>query len=102
MSVGLGNDRSLSPRVERAGVAFLLGLFLLQALVVIGSESPTKDEVAHLPAGYSYLKTWDFRMNLEQPPLPKLLAALPLLFMDPRLPVEHPSWAAPDYWAFGR
>ena len=83
-------------------MAFFLGLFLLQALAVITWESPTKDEVAHLPAGYSYLKTWDFRMNLEQPPVPKLLAALPLLFLDPHLPVDHPSWEAPDYWAFGR
>src|SRR5206468_5250809 len=62
----------------------------------------TKDEVAHLPAGYSYLKTGDFRMNLEQPPLPKLLAALPLLFVDPHLPVDHPSCKAHDEWDFGR
>jgi Dolichyl-phosphate-mannose-protein mannosyltransferase len=102
MSGRLGNDRSLSPRVERAGVLFCLGLFLLQALAVISSESPTKDEVAHLPAGFSYLKTWDFRLNLEQPPLPKLLAAVPLLFLDPKLPVDHPSWKAHEEWDFGR
>jgi len=55
-----------------------------------------------VPAGYSYLVTGDFRLNVEQPPLLKELAALPLLVDRPRLPLEHPSWGTPDYWSFGR
>ncbi|HEX8372328.1 MAG TPA: glycosyltransferase family 39 protein [Chthoniobacterales bacterium] len=45
-------------------------------------SSATYDEVAHLPAGYSYLLMDDYRMNTEHPPLIKKLAALPLVFRD--------------------
>ena len=44
------------------------------------NSSPTYDEVAHLPAGYSYLHWDDYRLNPEHPPLVKKLAALPLLW----------------------
>jgi hypothetical protein len=48
---------------------------------------PTIDEPVHLLGGYSYLKWRDFRVNPEHPPLVKMWAALPLLWMnvhDPR------------------
>jgi hypothetical protein len=45
----------------------------------IHSTSATFDETAHLPAGYSYLKWDDYRMNPEHPPLVKKLAALALM-----------------------
>lgn len=44
------------------------------------------DEVAHIPAGYSYLTQKDFRLNPEHPPLAKNLSALPLLFLDLNFP----------------
>ncbi len=44
------------------------------------SSSPTFDETSHLPAGYSYLRWHDFRLNPEHPPFVKKLAALPLLW----------------------
>jgi len=50
-------------------------------------QSPTIDEPVHLLGGYSYLKWSDFRVNPEHPPLVKMWAALPLLWMnvhDPR------------------
>ena len=39
-------------------------------------ESATFDETAHLPAGYTYLDRFDFRLNPEHPPLFKAWAAL--------------------------
>ena len=45
-------------------------------------QSPTIDEPVHLLGGYSYLKWGDFRVNPEHPPLVKMWAALPLLWMD--------------------
>lgn len=44
--------------------------------------SATCDEVAHLPAGYTYLAWGDFRLNPEHPPLVKALAAVPLVLFD--------------------
>jgi hypothetical protein len=42
-------------------------------------QSVTFDEVAHIGAGVSALQKLDLRMNPEHPPLPKILAALPLV-----------------------
>ena len=40
-------------------------------------------------------------MNPEHPPLAKLLAALPLLALHPRMNTSDPSWAKGDQVAFG-
>ncbi len=45
-------------------------------------ESATMDELAHIPAGYGYVKYLDYRLNPEHPPLVKALAAFPLLFQN--------------------
>ncbi len=50
------------------------------------------DELAHIPAGYGYLKYFDYRLNPEHPPIVKMLAALPLVFMDLKFPTESTSW----------
>ena len=67
----------------------------------IGGETQTWDEAFHLAAGYSYWRTGDFRMGSEQPPFAKMLNALPLLLLDPDVPVGHPSWAEAKQVGFG-
>lgn len=57
-------------------------VFSLFAISAARTSSATFDEVAHLPAGYSYLTLDDFRLNPEHPPLIKSLAAWPLLRAD--------------------
>src|SRR5262249_18697833 len=39
---------------------------------------------------------------LEQPPVARILAALPLLWLDPLVPLDHPSWRQRDEQTFGR
>lgn len=70
---------------RRAGwlVVALLAVFAVRVIDHSARICPTYDEPAHLAAGYSYLKWWDFRLNPEHPPLVKVLAALPLLALDP-------------------
>ena len=84
--------------------ALLLGSALFAGLAHLGvrNESPTFDEVAHLPAGYMHLTRLDFRLVPEQPPLVKTLAALPLLVMDVRVPDEDAAWARRRHYEFGR
>ncbi|MDD5530418.1 MAG: glycosyltransferase family 39 protein [bacterium] len=79
---------------------FLLSIFL-QTVLSMKNNSATYDEIAHLPAGYSYLKTGDFRMNQEHPPLIKQLCALPLLFLNLDFPVNREAWNASDQWKYG-
>ncbi|MFA6030445.1 MAG: glycosyltransferase family 39 protein [Elusimicrobiota bacterium] len=57
------------------------------------SSSAVYDETGYLPAGYSYLRWGDRRLNPEHPPLTKLLAALPLLSMGllPESPAFGPG-----------
>lgn len=51
-----------------------------------GKESITTDEKVHVPAGYSYWKFRDFRMNPEHPPLAKLFVGLPLYLKNIQYP----------------
>lgn len=64
------------------------------------SESQTVDEGAHLASGYSYWRTGDFRLNPEHPPLIKLIASVPLLFLPIHLPIDDPSWEDRNEWGF--
>ena len=69
-------------------------LFVLSgtAFLSMSQDSLTFDELAHIPAGYSYLTQKDYRLNPEHPPLIKDLSALPLLFLNLNFPEEHPTW----------
>jgi hypothetical protein len=72
---------AISRRVWEAGVVLLFGaVFAASVISFARNSSATFDEVAHLPAGYTYLRWHDYRMNPEHPPLVKKLAALPLLW----------------------
>jgi len=92
----------------------LLAVMLLALLAVLAGgaarrESVTVDEVSHIGAGVSYLQRLDLRMNPEHPPLPKVLAAIPLVLRGVRADYSHVSWTIserffPAYmgqWVFG-
>jgi len=82
---------------------FLVFVFLV-AVLSIKDDSLTMDEVAHLPAGYSYLTQKDMRLNPEHPPLIKDLATIPLLFIKGiKFPSEIKEWKEDinGQWGFG-
>ena len=91
----------------------IAGLLLLFMTILAGGaalrESVTIDEVAHIGAGVSYLQKLDLRLNEEHPPLPKVLAALPLVLRGTHADYSHISWTVsekffPAYvgqWVFG-
>jgi 4-amino-4-deoxy-L-arabinose transferase-like glycosyltransferase len=62
-------------------------------------SSLTNDELVHIPAGYQYLRTGNFRLNPEHPPLVKMLACLPLLVVNPRVYLE-PDGADQEFARF--
>lgn len=55
-------------------------------------DSPIVDEIAHIPAGFSYITRGDYRLNPEHPPLIKDLAAIPLAITGMKFPYEY--WEA--------
>ncbi|MGE5717076.1 MAG: ArnT family glycosyltransferase, partial [Acidobacteriota bacterium] len=76
----------LSARAERltsAGFLVLAGFFAVTALL---ADSAAFDEVIHLPAGIVHLKTGDLRLAPDHPPLARLWAALPSVFLPVALP----------------
>lgn len=84
-----------------AAVAALLAAMGTAQVTSALQETQTWDEAIHIAAGYSYLKTGDYRLNREHPPLFKLLCAAPLLALDPRLPLEDATWRDSDQVVFG-
>ena len=50
-------------------------------------ESQTWDEAIELASGYMYLKTGEYRIETQHPPLQKVISALPLLLLHPDVPV---------------
>jgi 4-amino-4-deoxy-L-arabinose transferase-like glycosyltransferase len=60
-------------------------LYVLVAWPALRENSATYDETAYVPAGFTYLARGDFRLSPEHPPLLKLLYALPLLPLRPRI-----------------
>lgn len=56
------------------------------------TDAPITDELAHIPAGYSYVHNLDYRLNPEHPPLVKALAMLPVLFLQPNFPTGSDAW----------
>ncbi len=84
-----------------------LGLLCLVTLGVMlylaRTDSIIVDELAHIPAGYSYARYLDYRLNPEHPPLLKAAAALPLLLAQPKFPLDNPAWSSEvnSQWAVG-
>jgi 4-amino-4-deoxy-L-arabinose transferase-like glycosyltransferase len=74
--------------VAGAMLALMLGLGLSSMV----GNSAIVDEIAHIPAGYSYLHFGDYRLNPEHPPLIKDLAGLPLQFMNLKFPTDRQEW----------
>ena len=70
----------------RAGVlacAALLAVMTSQMLSVVWQKSITVDEVVMIPAAYYHLAAANCQLVHEHPPLVKILAGLPVLFLQP-------------------
>ena len=79
----------------------MLTVFLGLTWSSLQKKSVTFDEFAHLPAGLSYLRTGDFRLEAFNSPLIRLLAALPLVNDETvNLPLER-GWQIRNHWNFG-
>src|SRR5256714_970189 len=73
-------------------LAAMLVVFAALVLALLKQKCLFVDDSQHIPAGYSYLVTRDFRLNQEHPPLIKLVSALGLIALKPQLPLDSPGW----------
>ena len=87
-----------------AAVVLLLSTHLALAVSSLLQENPTIDEVAHLPAGVSYWQKGTFRLYHHNPPLAKLVAALPVVLARPNMTglYESKGWQDESQAWFGQ
>jgi hypothetical protein len=88
---------------DRTVVLLLLGAFAVLCVHGLIWDSPTVDEFTHLPAGLHYLETGRFELGSRNPPLVKVLAALPpRLLLDPQvltdIEIRNSGWYP---WIYG-
>ncbi|MBI3684867.1 glycosyltransferase family 39 protein [Candidatus Azambacteria bacterium] len=88
----LGFYETFSSTIARNAAVFLLVVMFLLMYAASKQESAVMDELAHIPAGYSYLTHQDMRINPEHPPLLKDIAAFPLLFLGLNFPDTSKAW----------
>ena len=73
-------------------VGVIMTVFAVISMLNAKNDSATFDEVAHIPAGYSYVTMHDTRLNPEHPPLLKDLIGLPLLFLHLKFDTTQAFW----------
>jgi hypothetical protein len=81
----------VSPAAPSVRGGWATGLLVVLLLVIhyalafdsLSREDPTVDEIAHLPAGISYWQKGTFKLYHHNPPLTKLIAAIPVMLAKP-------------------
>jgi len=76
--------RRQAGRKSRWLVAILLGIHAALLAYSAAQHSPTHNEIGHLPAGIAHWRYGLFHLYRVNPPLPRMVAALPVLAMDPK------------------
>jgi hypothetical protein len=100
----------ISNKITNLLASFLLVLMLGLAFFSMLGDANTMDELAHTPAGYSYITQQDMRLNPEHPPLLKDLAGFSVWLGSKitQRPINFPdqdkSWQEEvnSQWNFGR
>jgi hypothetical protein len=92
----------VTSRAAWAWVALALAVYAALAVVSERHKSAVFDEIIHLPPGYAIVKLGDHRMNPLHPPLARVIAAVPLLFMDVHLDPSDLAWRTARPWEWGK
>ncbi len=83
-------------------VAAMLVAMALQIAIAVHGESVTWDEGDHLFAGFMSLRTHDYGLNPEHPPMPKMVGALPLVGLPLKVPLLQNRYFKTEAYLDGR
>ncbi len=78
-------------RAWLACILLLCGVQTARQIYTARTDAQTFDEGLHLASGYTYLKTGQYRLDPEHPPLARVLNALPLLWVNPDPKLDTPE-----------
>jgi len=93
-----------APRLTFHRVAVIALLLVMAGTILhtIHGESLTWDEGDHIFSGYETWKTHDYGFNPEHPPLVKMLATIPLLGLDLKVPPNQNRFFKTEAYLDGR
>ncbi len=84
--------------------AALLAAMSVQMFAVVSRKSITVDEIVMIPSAYYHLATGNFQLVNEHPPLAKISAAIPLLFVQPKEikpeQIKGDPGSIPEKWSY--
>lgn len=84
-------------------VSLILMFMATVSFSLAWNDSLTFDEVAHIPAGYSYVAHGDYRLNPEHPPLLKVLSGLAIVPLQPTFDTTKEFWTTSnEYGEYGQ
>jgi 4-amino-4-deoxy-L-arabinose transferase-like glycosyltransferase len=97
-----GWARLVPPLTGYPAAAAVVTVYWLLAVTSVLDKSLTMDETVHVPAGYSYWKYNDYRMDPENGNLPQRWMAIPLLVGDTHFPDrDGQAWKESNEWHVG-
>jgi 4-amino-4-deoxy-L-arabinose transferase-like glycosyltransferase len=98
------NERADPPgwagRLPLLVLAVLAAAFLALGLAEARADAPTFDEPVYVSAALATVLHHDVDINDEHPPLPKVLAVLPVLLTHPVIPADG-HWSGNDELRYG-
>ena len=92
--------RTWVDRLPLMVLAVLAAGFLALGVAEARADAPTFDEPVYVSAGLAAVLHHDVTLNDEHPPLPKVLAVLPVLFAHPVVPGGG-RWSGNDELRYG-
>ena len=95
-----GALRTWVTRLPLVVLAVLAAGFLALGLAEVRADAPTFDEPVYVSAGLAAVLHHDVTLNDEHPPLPKVLAVLPVLPTRPVVPTDG-RWSGNDEDSYG-
>ncbi|MCK4635633.1 MAG: glycosyltransferase family 39 protein [Candidatus Moranbacteria bacterium] len=92
------NNKNMFTKHYKIIITLAILFLTIVSVKLANDDSLTFDEVAHIPAGYSYVSEFDYRLNPEHPPLVKVLSGIPLLFLNLNFETSQNLWNETNQW----
>jgi 4-amino-4-deoxy-L-arabinose transferase-like glycosyltransferase len=94
------DQQTRTGRLPLLMLAVVAAAFLALGLAEARADAPTFDEPVYVSAALATVLHHDVDINDEHPPLPKVLAVLPVLFTHPVIPADG-RWSGNDELRYG-
>ena len=84
-------------------IFFLFAILAIQVILSSKQKCAYYDEPFQVSAGIYHLKYGDYRIEIQNPPLLRMISAIPLLFTDVTIRKEEKQiWTSFEKYAFGK